>query len=78
MYGAHYLDNSLPIFKRIHILKFTDLYELHILMQLYLFHHDLVPTPIRHLFVRNEQMHSYETRQRSNAHFPIAKFVISY
>ena len=46
----HYLDHSLPIFKRLHILKFTNLYERHILKQVYLFHHDLVPTPIRQLF----------------------------
>ena len=45
--AAHYLGHSLPIFKRLHILTFTDLHEPHIVKLIYLFHHDIPPTPIR-------------------------------
>ena len=61
--SAHCLHHSLPISKQLHILY----NELHRIKQTYMLHRDLGPYPIRQMFDRDQQLHRYDTRQRSDA-----------
>ena len=63
---AHYLDHTLQLFKKLHILKINDLSELLILKQMHMYNKNCVPVPISELFTRNERIHQYNTRRRSN------------
>ena len=63
---AHYLDHTLPLFKKLDILKISDLSELLLLKQMHMYNKKCVPVPISDLFSRNEQIHQYNTSRRSN------------
>ncbi len=63
---AHYLEHTLPLFKKLQVLKFQDIFELQTLKQMLLYFHNIIPQLIRDLSVRNEAVHHYNTRQRSN------------
>ena len=47
-------------------LKFQDIFELQTLKQMHLWFYNMIPQSIRDLFVQNEEVHHYNTRQRSN------------
>ncbi len=62
---AHYLEHTMPLLQKLHILKFHDVCELQILKQMYLYFHNMTPQPIRKLFVRNEEVHPFNIKQGS-------------
>ena len=62
------ISNTLPHFPEIlplfsvYILKFQDIFELKSLKQMHLYFYNMIPQPIRELFVRNEKVSHYNTR----------------
>ncbi len=63
---AHYLEPTLPMFKRLDILKADELFKLYILKQMHLHCKNESPKPISELFIKSVQVHPYQTRHRSN------------
>ncbi len=63
---AHYLEHTLPLFDKLHILRFCDLVELCILKQMHLYRTGNTPKPIVELFTRNEEIHQYNTRHKQD------------
>ncbi len=61
------MAHTSPIFKYLHIAHIVNLNDLHklcILKQMYLIYaNGVTPEPITGLFVRNRDVHDYETRQ---------------
>ncbi len=58
---AHHLEHTLPLFKRLRILKIDELFKLYILKQMHLYFTNESPKSISELFTQNEQIHRYET-----------------
>ncbi len=52
---AHYLEHTLPLFQKLHILKFKNNFALQTLKEMHLYIHNMIPQPIAELFVRNEE-----------------------
>ena len=55
---AHYLEHTEPLFKKFHLFKIEDIYEL--------YYKRAMAVGVSELFVRNPEVHQYNTRQRSN------------
>ena len=63
-YNAH----TYPIFKHLHILKFTDLHDFDVLKFMFQYHHDGLPVSLNHLFTTNANIHQHNTRHRQDPH----------
>ncbi len=48
--NSHYLEHTLPIFKRLHILKIEELFKLYVLKQMPIYFKNESPKPIGELF----------------------------
>ena len=60
------IDNHTdPLFKQLHILKFTDLITLYIATFMYKFHHKLLPVAFDNYFQLISSKHQYNTRLAS-------------
>ena len=55
-------QHSSPLFKNIRLVKFFDLVKLHILIFMYKFHNDLLPSVFRDFFISFNTIHNYNTR----------------
>ncbi len=53
---AHYLEHTLLLSQKFHILKFQDIFELQTQKQMHLYFHNIIPQPIRELFVRSTSL----------------------
>jgi hypothetical protein len=63
-----YNDHAEPLFKKLKILKFTDLFELHLLKFMYRFSRCELPTPLMNIFRLNSNIHPYDTRHSDDPH----------
>ena len=64
-------DPSSPLFKKLGLLNLDEIYIYFILLLMYKYHHGRVPRVIQNLFVRNDTIHNYPTRQV--LHVPLAR-----
>ena len=71
--GATYLAHTAPLFKELKILNLTNIYVYNILLIMFKYHHSKLPTIFDSFFTRNNEVHSYETRQQYHLHVPIQK-----
>ena len=65
-------QHSSPSFKNLRIVKFFDLVKFHILIFMYKFHNDLLPSVFRDFFISVNTIHNYNTRlaSRETYYFP--------
>ena len=68
-------DHSEPLFKKLNILKLTDLVTLHNALLVYYYHHNRLPTSFENFFKTVASIHSYNTRlaSKSTYYFNIIK-----
>ena len=71
--GAKYFAHTLPIFRELHVLNLTNIYVYNILLVMYKHHHRSLPTIFNTFFTRNDEVHSYNTRQHMSLHVPVQK-----
>ena len=61
----------MPIFRQLNILNFSRLVLQRIALLMYKYHNGMLPSPINELFITNNTVHNYNTRQRNNLHIQI-------
>lgn len=64
--NARYNDHSDPLFLSQNILKFENIYQLEVIKIVYNFYNKLLPNPLMHIFLLNQQVHNRHTRQQGN------------
>ena len=65
---ADYLAHTSPIFKKYNVLKFGDLIEYSSCLIMFKASNKLLPINVQEQFVKNKEVHSYETRNREKLH----------
>ena len=60
-------DHPEPLFKKLNILKLTDLVTLHNSLLMYNYHHNLLPSSFENFFKTVASIHSYNTRPASKS-----------
>jgi hypothetical protein len=68
--SAKYREGTEPLFKNLGILPLQNLYEYRMLMFLYKYHNNLVPTILLDFFTRNNINHNYLTRNANAFRVP--------
>ncbi len=63
-----YNEHTLPLFKKLGILKIQDIRNTQLGKLMYMCTNDQAPSPIREIFRTNAEIHHYETRQRNAPH----------
>ena len=65
---AKYNAHTDPLFRELGLLKIKDIFELQCAKFYYRFEHDKLPFYFDNFFMRNAQLHGYNTRQRDALH----------
>ena len=68
--NSHYRSPSVPLFLQLNCLPFNELVSLSALSFMYKLHMSTSPSLFKDLFVRNSDVHSHNTRQKSLIHQP--------
>ena len=71
-------QHSSPLFKNLRIVKFFDLVKFHILIFMYKFHNDLLPSVFRDFFISVNTIHNYNTRLASRETYYLPKVRTNY
>jgi len=71
--NASYNSHTEPIFKALNILKVGDLCALHDLKFCYKYINSLLPCYFHSIFIRNSDVHSFQTRFSDNFQIPIVR-----
>ena len=64
-------DSTAPLFDELKLLKLNDIYVYFVTLMMYKYHHNCLPQVIQNLFVRNNTIHQYPTRQP--LHVPLSR-----
>ena len=67
--GVPRLTHTEPIFVKLGFLTVNRLFKYNIALLMYKYHHSMLP-PVLDMFVKNCQVHSYNTRQSDHLHVP--------
>ena len=70
---AEYLAHVNPIFKKLHLLKLSDICQQQIMVFFYKSIHNLLPTNFSKLFCVAKDIHIHFTRHSSGLYIPFAK-----
>ena len=62
---AHYLENTAPLFSQLKVLDIFSINSFSVATFMYSYHHNLLPSSFRDLFLSSNQVHQYETRLAS-------------
>ena len=62
---AHYLANTAPLFSQLKVLDIFSINSFSVATFMYSYHHNLLPSSFRDLFLSSNQVHQYETRLAS-------------
>ena len=62
---AHHLANTAPLFSKIKVLDIYSINSFSVATFMYSYHHNLLPSSLRNLFLSSNQVHHYETRLAS-------------
>ena len=62
---AHYLANTAPLFSQLKVLDIFSINSFSVATFMYSYHHNLLPSSFRDLFLSSNQGHQYETRLAS-------------
>ena len=71
-------DHSEPLFKKLNILKLTDLVTLHNALLMYNYHHNLLPSSFENFFKTVASIHSYNTRLASKSTYYLNTIKTNY
>ena len=71
-------EHSEPLFKKLEILKLTDLVTLHDALLMYHYHHNLLPSSFENFFQTVASIHSYNTRLASKSTYYINTIKTNY
>ena len=69
VYNAH----TGPLFKQLNVPKLVDIYNAQLCKLMYLFTNGTLPCSLQMVFMRNSNVHSYQTRQAHDPHFVVRK-----
>ena len=58
---AHYLANTAPLFSQLKVLDIFSINSFSVATFMYSYHHNLLPSSFRDLFLNSNQVHQYET-----------------
>ena len=67
-----------PLFKKLNILKLTDLVTLHNALLMYNYHNNLLPSPFENFFKTVASIHSYNTRLASKSTYYLNNIKTNY
>ena len=67
--GVPRITHTEPLFVKLCILTVNRLFKYNIGLLMYRYHHSMLP-PVLDMFVKNGQVHSYNTRQSDHLHVP--------
>ena len=70
--SSTYNEHTEPIFKILNILQLSKVYIFRITLFMFKCFHKLVPDVVNDMFVRNEDIHDYNTRSKFKYHIPSA------
>ena len=62
MSNANFLDHTSPLFVSLNILKIRDIMTCQILKFVFQFYNNKLPSELQTLFIKNESVHSFNTR----------------
>ena len=71
-------DHSEPLFKKLNILKLTDLVTLHNALLMYNYHHNLLPFSFENFFKTVASIHSYNTKLASKSTYYLNTIKTNY
>ena len=71
--NSNYLTSSAPLFYDLKCLPVFDLIKLNNLVFMFKFHKQELPSIFNNMFKTNSFYHSYETRNKSNYHYPFVR-----
>ena len=71
-------DHSEPLFKKLNILKLTDLVTLHNALLMYNYHHNLLPSSFENVFKTVASIHSYNARLASKSTYYLNNIKTNY
>ena len=74
--GESRYAHSQPLFKRLNLLTFKELYIYSIQIFMYKFHNNQLPDIFLNFFCYNRQVHSHNTRQHELLHIPQSPSII--
>ena len=74
--GVPRLTHTEPLFVKLGILTVNRLFKYNIGLLMYKYHHSMLP-PVLDMFVKNCQVHSYNTRQSDHLHVPKCRTELS-
>ena len=60
-----HVDQMLKLYAKLKILKLNDIYTLQIAKLMHKFKHDCLPSVFNYLFTKLDNIHSYNTRQKT-------------
>ena len=66
VHTAKYNDHTIPLFHSSKILKLDDMYKLQLLMFMFSYYRNMLPSPLCSLFIRNCDIHEHYTRCRND------------
>ena len=66
LHKTRYNEHTIPLFHSSKILKLNDLYKFQLLMFMYNYYQNNLPSPLCSLFTRNRDIHGHYTRRRND------------
>ena len=67
------LEHALPLFQKLNVLRFEEIHLYKIALIMFKVYHKITPVVFSNLFIRNTDIHDYETRQADQFHVPHAR-----
>ena len=69
--GARKYAHTAPMFLYLKLLNIKEIYIYCVQLFMYKYHHGILPSVFSDLYVRNNSVHEYETRQQNLLHVPL-------
>ena len=66
VHKTKYNEHTMPLFRSSKILKIEDMYKLQLLMFMFSYYRNILPSPLYSLFTRNCDIHDHYTRCRKD------------
>ena len=63
-------ESSAPLFEKLNLLHISEIYIYTVQLFVYKFHHNCLPEIFDNFFIKNRDIHSYNTRQHNLFHVP--------
>ena len=67
------LEHTRPLFMKLNILRLEEIHNYKVALIIFKVFHRSTPDVFSKLFIRNSDIHDYETRQMNQFHVPVAR-----